>query len=123
MSALSVSEIGDALRVSKVPVDVVPELRRFWGWCAEVDSARKEERLMQRAAEVWRTERANVQRLRNREPILNHVVRLVAKIRLGPLLSVSGLGCLVASAWTFGTSAGLATVGMALLVLEWRTSS
>lgn len=38
------------------------------------------------------------------------------------VLTVAGLACLAASAWTFAMWAGLAATGVALLVLEFLTS-
>lgn len=49
--------------------------------------------------------------------VLGTVVRLRRE-----LLTIAGLACLAASAWTFSLWAGLAATGVALLVLEFLTS-
>lgn len=57
--------------------------------------------------------------------VLGTIIGMVAGtlVRLRrELLTVAGLACLAASAWTFALWAGLAATGLALLVLEFLTS-
>jgi len=41
---------------------------------------------------------------------------------VGLVLCIAGLGFLAASAWAVSLPAGLAAVGLALVILEWRIS-
>lgn len=46
---------------------------------------------------------------------------MIRKLAHPALLSVAGLAALTAAAWlALGTPAGLAAIGIALLLLEWR---
>lgn len=47
------------------------------------------------------------------------IKKLVGRLRTG-VLTAAGLGCLTAAAWTAALWAGLAALGVSLLLLEWR---
>lgn len=44
-----------------------------------------------------------------------------ARVARPALLTMGGLGCLTAAAWTIHTAAGLTAAGVSLLLLEWLT--
>jgi hypothetical protein len=60
---------------------------------------------------------------RQRRPVLARLGRVAAlaagKLSRTAVLSVSGFGFLSAGAWTLHVAAGLAAIGMSLLVLEY----
>lgn len=45
---------------------------------------------------------------------------MIKKLNRPEWLGVAGLGCLSAAAWTIAMPLGLAAIGVALLLLEWR---
>lgn len=51
------------------------------------------------------------------------ILRSVARVRppnVGVILSLTGLGCMVAAAWTVGTALGLVVLGVSCWLAEWR---
>lgn len=81
-------------------------------------------------SESFRASYTTSVRPRERRPsvvlaVLGTIIGVVAgtMVRLRrEVLTVAGLACLAASAWTFALWAGLAATGLALLVLELLTS-
>ncbi|TDC47649.1 hypothetical protein E1281_25960 [Actinomadura sp. KC345] len=77
---------------------------------------------------AYRAERATATPKRPRTPLLTHIGRFAA--RALPTweglrrftLSVTGFGCLTAAAWTIALPAGLLTLGLSLLLLEYLTA-
>lgn len=73
---------------------------------------------------VWRSERAR-RRRSNARPALVLLVAYLARhlpaprVVRGALLRLGGLSALVAAAWSWSLIAGLAALGVSLLLLEW----
>lgn len=77
---------------------------------------------------AFRAERANRRPRRPRTPLLVRAGRLTARILPSlhalrtAVLSLTGLGCLTAAAWTVALPLGLAALGVSALVIEYLTS-
>lgn len=74
---------------------------------------------------IWRMGRATRRRRVTARPALVLLVAWLARhlpapaVLRGALLRLAGLGSLVAAAWHWNLVAGLAALGISLLLLEW----